>query len=128
MRRKLEEDSSEEFEDEDHSRVEDSGLGSASERTPWSEEREQPIMSVKERAKKLDERIRQVKEEERLEEENVWRLSRGRSKERGTARGHSVENRVPRGHSVDSTNINAHHGGRVGALNRKPGSVDSLLD
>ena len=39
---------------QDHSRVEDSGLGSASERTPWSEEREQPILSVKERAKKLD--------------------------------------------------------------------------
>ncbi len=69
-----------------------------------------------------------MKEADRLEEENVWRLSRGHSKDRGTARGHSVENRVPRGHSVDSTNINAHHGGRVGALSRKPGSVDSLLD
>ena len=70
-----------------------------------------------------------MKEAERLEEEHVWRLSRGRSKDRGAARGHSVENRVPRGHSVDSTSINAHHGGgRVGALSRKPGSVDSLLD
>ena len=37
--------------------MEDSGLGSASERTAWSEERDQPLLSVKERAKRLDVRF-----------------------------------------------------------------------
>jgi len=46
--------------DEEDSRVEDSGLGSASERTNFSEDRDSPGLSVIERARRLQGRIDQV--------------------------------------------------------------------
>jgi hypothetical protein len=48
--------------EEEDSRVEDSGLGSASERTNFSEDRDSPGLSVIERARRLQGRIDQVEE------------------------------------------------------------------
>jgi hypothetical protein len=49
--------------EEEDSRVEDSGLGSASERTNFSEDRDSPGLSVIERARRLQGRIDQVVKE-----------------------------------------------------------------
>ena len=51
-------------------RVEDSGVGSASERTPWSEERDIPRLSVLERAKRLQGEINAREQEEKRR--NSW--------------------------------------------------------
>ena len=62
-----EEDDEEEFvedshqdKDEEDSRIEDSGLGSASERTTISEDRDSPGLSVIERARRLQGKIDKV--------------------------------------------------------------------
>jgi hypothetical protein len=49
-----------ETKEEEDSRVEDSGLGSASERTAQSEDRDSPGLSVNERARRLQGKIDKV--------------------------------------------------------------------